>query len=445
MKKEARKPGSRGSGLSEGWLAFFLILPTAIVILCISVYPIFRTIWYSFFDLRLNHPTRNKTHFSYSLDLEQYCDALNSIQSQLKKAQNQVPEDDEKTSLDIQEMLTLLDNFHNSLFTRKDREELYTTVQDYYDRYEAIADENIKYLSISDNELKDYKAFCASLHSTASSFSDESLSASKALKKSVQAIDTFDFALVEPNYLGLGNYIRYLQNNRLWNSIANTMIFSFIAVAFETCVGLILALIMNQRFVGRGLVRASILIPWSIPASTSALIWRFMYDGQYGVIAKALAALGIISSPAVILTSRAGGLFGMILSDIWKTSPFMALLLLAGLQTIDTTLYEAARVDGSTPIKSFFHITLPLLKSSMLVAILFRTMDTVKAFDLANVMTYGANNTEFMSLYAYKLMFAQMDFGTGSTISIILFIIVFLICMFYIKVLGADLFKNVRT
>lgn len=167
-----------------------------------------------------------------------------------------------------------------------------------------------------------------------------------------------------------------------------------------------------------------------------------MYDGQYGIISKLFATLGIIPSAAFILTTREGSLFGMIVSDIWKTTPFMALLLLAGLQTIDATLYEAARVDGSGKFHSFFTITLPLLKPTILVSVLFRTLDTFKAFDLMSVMTNGANNTESISLYAYKVMFAQMDFGSGSTISILLFFMVLLICLFYIKVMGADLFKS---
>lgn len=117
---------------------------------------------------------------------------------------------------------------------------------------------------------------------------------------------------------------------------------------------MMLALLMNQNYKGRGLIRASVLIPWSIPASTSATIWKFMYDGQYGVIARLFAVLGIVPSAAWILTTRVGSLFGMIVSDVWKTSPFMALLLLAGLQTIDGTLYEAAKVDGCGKVRSFF-------------------------------------------------------------------------------------------
>ena len=443
MRRKTRTSGPR-RGLSEGWLAFFLILPTAVVILSISVYPILRTVWYSLFDLRLNHPTRNSPHFSYSLDVEQYCDAYNSLQTQLNKSLKQLESQAEGREA-VEALLESLNTFHEDLFSREDQANQFQLVKELYDRYEAVSSDAMKYMALSENAVSQYKEFCASLHETMSVFPEAWLSQSKALKKAVQAIDAFDFAIVEPNYQGFGNYTRYLQNSRLWASVLNTALFSFIAVAFETCVGIMLALVMNQRFAGRGIVRASVLIPWSIPASTSALIWKFMYDGQYGVVSRVLTAMGVIASPAIILTTRAGGLFGMILSDIWKTSPFMALLLLAGLQTIDGSLYEAAKVDGSTPVKSFFHITLPLLKSSILVAVLFRTMDTFKAFDLPSVMTYGANNTEFISLYAYKLMFAQMDFGSGSTISIVLFFMVFMICMFYIKVLGADLFKNVRT
>jgi multiple sugar transport system permease protein len=440
MKHARQKCSGAHSGLPEGWLAFLLILPAVLVILGISVYPIARTIWYSLFDLRLNHPTRSTTHFSYSLDVEQYCDGLNSLRSQLRKALSKSEDADEKT--EIEALLEWLESSHEALFADEDHTTHFDAVQTLYDNFESVSDDALRYMTIAGDQIAKYADFRQETHSATNALAARDSAAQKALKKAAQAVDTLDFALVEPNFTGFGSYSRFFQDSRLWTSVANTVIFSFTAVAFELCVGLMLAMVMNRNFRGRGLVRASVLIPWSIPASTSALIWKFMYDGQYGVMAKLFATLGIISSPAVILTTRAGSLFGMIVSDIWKTSPFMALLLLAGLQTIDASLYEAAKVDGSTSVKSFFRITLPLLRPTILVAVLFRTMDTFKAFDLPSVMTYGANNTEFISLYSYKLMFAQMDFGSGATISIILFFMVFLLCMFYIKVLGADLFSN---
>jgi multiple sugar transport system permease protein len=176
----------------------------------------------------------------------------------------------------------------------------------------------------------------------------------------------------------------------------------------------------------------------------SALIWRSMYDGQSGVVSYFFSMLGLIDNPSIILTTKLGAMFGLIFADIWKTTPFMALLLLAGLQTIEKELYEASIVDGCTRFQQFRHIVLPLLKPTILVAMLFRTLDTFRVFDLVFVLTSGgpANATESMSVYAYKTMFANIDFGRGSTLSIFIFICVAIISTLYIKVLGTDLFKK---
>lgn len=427
-------------GLTEGQLAVLLVLPALIVIGCIAVYPIMRTVWYSMFDLRLNHPTRNATHFSCSLDLEKYADGMYTIRTQTDKAIQNATDDQERQSIQLLADVTAA--LEDTLFATPERREQLIKVDEMVNAYQPVSDDELRYMAISDEEAKALKQFLEQAKALAAEAMEAVPSSSKQLTKAAQAIDTLDFALVESNFTGLDNYSKYLINPRLWSSVANTTIFTVFAVSFELMVGMMLALLMNQNFKGRGLIRASVLIPWSIPASTSATIWKFMYDGQYGVVARLFAALGVIPSAAWILTTRVGSLFGMIVSDIWKTSPFMALLLLAGLQTIDGTLYEAARVDGCGKVRGFFSITLPLLKPTILVSVLFRTMDTFKAFDLPSVMTNGANNTESISLYAYKLMFAQMDFGSGSAVSIILFVMVFLICMFYIKGLGADLFRS---
>jgi len=429
-------------GLSEAQLGILLVLPALIIIACIAVYPILRTVYFSLFDLRLNHPTRNTPHFSYSLDLEKFCDGMYTMNLQLGRAIDKAETDEERAA--AQTLLDAMVAHKDNLFNTQERQERYATVDQMVYNYQPVTDDELRYMPLSTQEIDSYRAFLADAHVLADQARSVAQGAVKQLDKAAQALDSFDFAVVEPNFVGLNNYASYLKNPRLWTAVANTSIFTVFAVSFELCVGMMLALLMNQSFKGRGLIRASVLIPWSIPASTSAIIWKFMYDGQYGIVAAAMGALGIIPEASFILTTRAGSLFGMIFSDIWKTSPFMALLLLAGLQTIDGNLYEAAKVDGSGRVHSFFHITLPLLKPTILVSLLFRTMDTFKAFDLPSVMTNGANNTESISLYAYKLMFAQMDFGAGSTISIILFCMVFLICLFYIKVMGADLFKSAK-
>ncbi|MDO5378152.1 MAG: sugar ABC transporter permease [Clostridia bacterium] len=430
----------RRRGLSESQLAVLLVLPALAIIACIAVYPILRTIWYSLFDLRLNHPTRNTPHFSYSLDLEKYADGMYTFASQTAKAL--AAADTEEETLAVQALIQAVEAVEEALFDTDERREKLLEVNALIDAYKPVNDDELRYIEVSQAEIARYKDDLAAAKELAAAAKTAASGAAKQIEKAAQALDALDFAAVEPNFVGLKNYQKYLGDARLWTSVANTTIFTVFAVSFELIVGLLLALLMNQSFRGRGLIRASVLIPWSIPASTSAIIWKFMYDGQYGIMSSLLASLGIIPSASYILTTRAGSLFGMILSDIWKTSPFMALLLLAGLQTIDTTLYEAAKVDGCSRIRSFFSITLPLLKPTILVSVLFRTMDTFKAFDLPSVMTNGANDTESISLYAYKLMFAQMDFGSGSTVSIILFFMVFLICLFYIKVMGADVFKS---
>ena len=440
MQKHRHGEKKRSRGLSEGQLAALLVLPALLVIASIAVYPILRTVWYSLFDLRLNHPTRSSTYFSYSLDLEKYADSVYTLRSQLTKASEEAVTPEGQRA--IADMADLLAEEEAALFCTDTRQDTLAQVDALVASYTPVNDDQLRYMSVSSKEIEAFKTFLSLAGEAAQTALEIAPEAEKQLSRATQALDALSFAVVEPNFVGLDNYLRYLTDNRFWTAVANTSIFTVFAVGFELLFGILVALLMNQNFRGRGLIRASVLIPWSIPASTSATIWRLMYDGQYGIISKLFATLGIIPSAAFILTTREGSLFGMIVSDIWKTTPFMALLLLAGLQTIDATLYEAARVDGSGKLHSFFTITLPLLKPTILVSVLFRTLDTFKAFDLMSVMTNGANNTESISLYAYKVMFAQMDFGSGSTISILLFFMVLLICLFYIKVMGADLFKS---
>jgi multiple sugar transport system permease protein len=235
-------------------------------------------------------------------------------------------------------------------------------------------------------------------------------------------------------FIGLDNYKFLLHDQRFWSSIKTTLYFMVISVALELILGLILALFINMPLKMRGLIRASVLIPWAVPTVVSALMWKFIYDDQLGILNDILLKLHIISKYKVFLGSAASSMWSMIFADVWKTTPFMALLLLAGLQVIPKELYESGQVDGAGKIRQFMYITLPLLKPTILVALLFRTLDAFRVFDLPWVLTGGT--TETISIYAYQSLFTNLDFGMGSALAFSVFVCVMLISLFYIKVLG---------
>jgi trehalose/maltose transport system permease protein len=204
-------------------------------------------------------------------------------------------------------------------------------------------------------------------------------------------------------------------------------------VFFEFIIGLAIALAINKAFRGRGLVRAAILVPWAFPTVISAVMWRLMFQDQVGVINYVANAIGLISEP--ILSDRTLLLIAAIVVDVWKTTPFMALLLLAGLQTIPGDVYEAARVDGANVMQRFFRITLPLLKSAILVAVLFRTLDAYRVYDLFWAMSN--RELESLSTFVYKsLRVSQLLFPTGNAAAVFIFVTAFLLALFFIKVLG---------
>lgn len=239
-------------------------------------------------------------------------------------------------------------------------------------------------------------------------------------------------------YIGLNNYMKLFKDERFWNATYNTLFFTIVSVAMELVIGFAMALVMNMPFKGRGLVRAAVLVPWAIPTTISATMWKFMYHDQFGVINDILLRLGLIDQYKSWLGSTLSALWCAIIADVWKTAPFMGLLLLAGLQTIPTELYESATVDGAGKIRQFFNITVPLIMPTMLVALIFRTLDAFRVFDLIFVMTGGGpgNSTETLSMYAYTMLFRNLDFGLGSAIAVLIFIFVFLISLIYIYLLN---------
>ena len=240
-------------------------------------------------------------------------------------------------------------------------------------------------------------------------------------------------------FIGLDNSLEALGDQRFREALAHTLAFTVASVTLELTLGCVLALAMNRTFRGRGLVRAAILVPWAIPTVVAALIWRFMFDGDSGIVNTALASLGV--DPPVWFVDRLAAWVPVVLGDVWKETPFVALLLLAGLQGIDASLYEAARIDGASAWRQFRHITLPLLKPALLVALIFRTRDAFRVFDLVYVMTGGGPGTatEPIALYTFTSLLQNLRFGYGSALSVLVFLVAFLLALGYIRVVGADL------
>jgi len=233
-------------------------------------------------------------------------------------------------------------------------------------------------------------------------------------------------------FIGFVNYYYLLTDPDWWNAVWNTLVFTGVSLTLETILGMAIALTLNAHFRGRGLLRAAVLIPWAIPTVVSAQMWNWMYHDVFGVINEALKMLGLISEPIAWTASPDTALLAVIMVDVWKTTPFMALLLLAGLQMLPQECYESARVDGIHPVKVFFKVTLPLLKPALMVAIIFRALDALRIFDLIYVMSGNNKDTMSMSVYARQQLVDFQDVGYGSAAATLLFLIIALITVIYL-------------
>ena len=232
---------------------------------------------------------------------------------------------------------------------------------------------------------------------------------------------------------GFGNYIDAFQTPEFVDSILITFIFTIASVALETGIGLAMALIMATAFKGQGLLRTVVLVPWAVLTVVTAIMWKTIVDPNLGLVNQ------ILGVNTVWLGEEPQALMVMILADVWKTAPFMALLLLAGLQVIPSEIYEAAKVDGATAWQRFRRITLPLLMPALLVALIFRTLDALRIFDLPKVLTNGANGTTSLSLLAQRTFQENRLYGEGAAISIITFVIVMLVAFAYIRLVGGNI------
>jgi trehalose/maltose transport system permease protein len=238
-----------------------------------------------------------------------------------------------------------------------------------------------------------------------------------------------------PQYVGLENFASIWDDPDWWQSVRNTFFFTGISVTLETVLGMMIALTLNTRFRGRGVLRAAVLVPWAIPTVVSAKMWGWMFHDVYGVINEMLQYVGWLDAPVAWTADPELAMVAVIAVDVWKTTPFMTLLLLAALQMLPEELYEAARLDGAGPLRVFFQVTLPLIRGPMLVAIIFRVLDAMRVFDLFYVLTTNSSESMSMAVYARQQMFEFQELGLGAAAASMLFAVIAMFTVVYL-VLG---------
>ena len=238
----------------------------------------------------------------------------------------------------------------------------------------------------------------------------------------------------DKEFVGFSNYADVLTSSTWWSDVGTTALITVVSVSIELVLGMAIALVMHRAIFGRGPVRAAILIPYGIVTVVAAFAWRYAFDPTSGF----LQATFLLGDDAAPLTERGGSLVVIILTEVWKTTPFMALLLLAGLSLVPDELHEAAKVDGASTVQRFVRITLQLMKPAILVSLLFRTLDAFRVFDSAFILTGGANGTETVSILGYNILINRVNLGLGSAVSVLIFIAVILIATFFVKVLGTS-------
>ncbi len=239
-------------------------------------------------------------------------------------------------------------------------------------------------------------------------------------------------------FIGLDNYLSILTSEVWWHALGNTIIITAGSVSFELLLGFPLALIMHRTLFWRRSVRASTLVPYSIITVVAALAWKFAFDPTTGFIN------GLLGLEQAWLTQRWSAFFVIILTEIWKTTPFMALLLLAGLTLVPNDLIQAARVDGANAWQRFIKVIVPVMKPAILVALLFRTLDAFRIFDTVFVLTRGAQNTESVSILGYNTLIVRLNLGLGSAVSVLIFVGVLIIALLFIKGFGTPLVHRQR-
>ncbi len=400
-------------------LAYFLIIPALVFILLFSILPIFESLKYAFFDFQLNDQAKSGLYLSPHFNTALYKETIEYVDY----------------FLDIEESVVVSPQAHESIADAKciiTKANSLMQVQ----VVKAAKDAVIKVSAVQSKEIIALNGQIVSAINAVYGY-DEPYYSKDDMYAVMSELDT---CVIQSNFVGLKNFAAIMGDARVRFTLMITLVFTVVSVSIELVFGLILALIMNKSLRGKGLIRTISLIPWAIPTSVAALMWAYLYNGSSGIVANALAGIGIIGAPTDLLLTSGGALGAIILADVWKTTPYMALLLLAGLQVISASLYESSSLDGANKWQQFVQITLPLLKPSILVALLFRTLDAFRVFDLIYVLTGGGpgGTTESLSVYAYKVIFAQTRFGYGSAMIIVMAVVVGIISYLYIKFLDVQ-------
>jgi len=250
-----------------------------------------------------------------------------------------------------------------------------------------------------------------------------------------------EYSVREPGkwrFAGFDNYTEAFGSTEFWESVKNTFIFTGLSVSLELVIGLGMALAMHAAFKGRGLLRTVVLVPWAVLTVVSAITWRTLFEPNLGLAPVVLSKIGI-GEDILWLGQEGYAMAVMILADVWKTAPFMALLLLAGLQVIPDDVYDAAKVDGATTWQRFRRITVPLLMPAILVALIFRTLDALRIFDLPYVLTQGSNGTTTLSLISHQELTGNRLIGYGSALAVLTFVIVMAVSFLYIRTVGGNI------
>lgn len=404
---------------------YILTLPAVIIIVLFSIAPIIGTLRYSFFDMQLNNQAKNDMYMKSNINIALNQETINYLNYYLSIDMELVQNQD--TIAKIDEIIKDLSELENFIAEEIAPIDLKSVVQVGKAEQNALTERQQSIV----NKLDELYVMDDEFYSP---------------EDTMAVASEFDTSIIKSNFSGEDNFTKVLKDERVHSTLTFTLSFTVISVFAELIFGLALALIMNKPFKGRSIVRTFSLIPWAIPTSVAALIWSYLYNGSSGIVSHIFTAIGIINSPASMLNSARNALGGIIIADVWKTTPYMALLLLGGLQVIPDSLYESSALDGATKWQQFRYITLPLLKPSIFVALLFRTLDAFRILDLIYVLTGGGpgGSTESISLYAYKVMFSQTRFGYGSAIVLIMALVVGIITFVYIKALNVDLLGEKR-
>lgn len=399
-----------------GFGGLLYLLPTLLLIGVFSLWPVVQSVAYTLFDYQLNDQSKNGLYLSERFNTDLFNETALYVGMFLEEEKANVTDSSDQAKIDK---------------TIKAIEEVSAP----YAKDEGVINISNDARAQIETLYKDTKDLVAHLNQTYTLTHAEDLPL---------LVEDFNNSVIHSNFIGLKGYKKALGDERIRIALWNTILFTVVSVAVELILGLGLALVLNKAIVGQGFVRTTSLIPWAIPTAVAALMWSYLYDGSSGVVARFFEMVGFVDQSQDLLLSAGGAMVSTILADVWKTTPYMALLLLAGLQNIPSSLYEAASIDGANKVKSFFKVTLPLLKPSILVALLFRTLDAFRVFDLIYVLTGGGPGgaTETMSIYAYKVMFGQTNFGYGSVVVMIMFVCVAIIAIIFVRLLGTNLLER---